>query len=348
MKDFFTDKKFLATGVGSLPHQNKTQACQFILENFKQDIIFWPQLVRRSYLENMYVQFSQGMPSVVIEKDAQRIYIDTAEKDYLKETEETLQHYLDSDLDYFGISEDYASGFFEIFKLIKDSGGINYFKGQIIGPISFGLVLKDQNNQSVLYNRELQEIITKSLALKAKWQIRQVKSKNEKVKIIIFIDEPYLVSLGSSYVALPKEQVVSQINEIILAIHQEDALAGIHCCGNTDWGLVLGTQIDILNFDAYNFLDTLLLYPKELKGFLDRGGILAWGIVPNSKEANEESLKDTLVNRILKTGQEKDILKNQIIITPSCGCGTLSLELAETIHKLTVDIAEELNNKKNL
>ncbi|MDP2939487.1 MAG: hypothetical protein Q8O13_05375 [Candidatus Omnitrophota bacterium] len=347
MKTFpISTQKFLATGVGSLPHLDKTQGCQFILDNFKDDIIFWPQLVKRSFLENMYVQFSSGLPGVVIDEKSQRIYIDTEKPGFLNKMEETLKAYSDNDLNYFCICQEYACGFFEMLKNIKDLNGINYFKGQTIGPISFGLTIKDQNSRPVIYNKDLQEILTETLAMKARWQIRKIKNQKSKLKIIIFIDEPYLVSIGSSYVSLKREEVVSRIDEVVAAIHQENALAGIHCCGNTDWGLIMQTQIDILNFDAYNFLDTILLYPKELESFFKRGGILAWGIVPNSDVVNEKSLKDLLLDKILKVGCEKDMLKNQVIITPSCGCGTLNVELAEDVHKLTVDIAHELNDKK--
>lgn len=342
------NKKFLATGVGSLPHTDPEEACQFIFNNFKNDIIFWPQLLKRSFLENMYVQFSQGLPGVVIEKEKQRIYFDTEKKDFLNGMEETISAYSKEDLDYFAILPDCAAGFYEMLNLIKDLKGIEYFKGQVIGPVSFGLTVKDQNNNSVFYNKDLQEVITKSIAQKAKWQIRKIKSKNEKVKSIIFIDEPYLVSVGSSYTNLKKEDVVSQINEVASAIKQENGLAGIHCCGNTDWGLVLETKIDILNFDAYNFLGTVLIYQKQLKDFLNRGGILAWGIVPTNNEANINNIKDSLIKKILATGIEKDILKNQIVIAPSCGSGTLSVELAENIHKLTVEVANDLNHKKIL
>ncbi len=78
------------------------------------------------------------------------------------------------------------------------------------------------------------------------------------------------------------------LDEVFTAIHAEEALAGVHCCGNTDWSVLLATQVDILNLDAYNYLEYLALFPMELREFLDRGGVVAWGIVPN----NDEIFKD--------------------------------------------------------
>ena len=73
------------------------------------------------------------------------------------------------------------------------------------------------------------------------------------------------------------------LDEVFAAIHAEDALAGVHCCANTDWSVLLATQVDILNLDAYGYLENLALYPDELRQFIDRGGYVAWGIVPNNE-----------------------------------------------------------------
>ncbi|GAH14871.1 unnamed protein product, partial [marine sediment metagenome] len=47
--------------------------------------------------------------------------------------------------------------------------------------------------------------------------------------------------------------------------------------------MLLSTKIDILSFDAYNYAQSLSLYPSEVKSFLDRKGNIAWGIVPNDE-----------------------------------------------------------------
>lgn len=346
MEKEFSRRFFLATGVGSLPHLNVKQACDFIENNFQNQILFWPQLVKRSFSENMYVQFSQGLPGIRVDKEAKKIYMDTGAETFLKDMEESYLHALNKDDEYFAIGEEYAAGFYEMLSRRALFNRTEYFKGQVIGPISFGLTVTDQNNQAIVYNPDLSEILVKVLAMKVKWQIRKIKNINPSLKIIMFIDEPYLVSIGTGFVTIKKEKIINDINELIDIIHEAGALAGIHCCGNTDWGIVLETNLDILNFDAYNYLNNLLLYSSALNKFLERQGILAWGIVPNEKESLLQATADTLVKIIETTGQGKNILKNKVLITPSCGCGTLDEFSAEKVHRLAGQIADTLAKKK--
>jgi len=86
--------------------------------------------------------------------------------------------------------------------------------------------------------------------------------------------------------------------------------------------VLLATHLNILSFDAYDYLETLSLYPKDLKGFLERGGILAWGIVPTSEAIVREDAQ-SLVNRLKKgienlsqKGIDPDLLQ-RAILTPS-------------------------------
>ncbi len=112
MKKNFLNKKFTATGIGSLSFENSNEACKFVKEVFENDIIFWPQLVKSSFLENMYVQFSEGLPAFKIDKDKTKVYFDTKAQDYQQQLEMSLEHYLNNDLDYFAISKDYAQGLY--------------------------------------------------------------------------------------------------------------------------------------------------------------------------------------------------------------------------------------------
>lgn len=324
---------FEATGVGSVPFTNAKEACRIIFDNFP-NIPFWPQLSRVSFLENMYAQFSEKIPGLVIDEKNKNIYVDTS--DIASRIEEVYEKYLGGDLDFFALSENYARGFYEFLEHLKtqaQSKNIKFVKGQITGPISYALTLTDQNKRAVIYDKDLFEVLTKILVMKARWQIKKIKRYFP--SIIIFIDEPYLVSIGSSFVNINVEAAFERFDELVKAIKGEGSLVGVHCCGNTDFGLLLKRDIDILNFDAYNFTKEFSLYAGDIKNYLSNSRTIAWGAVPSS-DAIEKENKRTLAGR-LKAGlgllADKGIDAKNIssLITPSCGVGTLDEDTAKRV-----------------
>ncbi|MDP3804192.1 MAG: hypothetical protein Q8Q87_01420 [Candidatus Omnitrophota bacterium] len=333
---------FEATGLGSVPFKDPKAACRIIFENFKT-IPFWPQLPKRSFLENMYAQFSEHLPGLVLDEPNKNLYIDTT--GVAETIEEVYGKYLEGDTEFFRMSEDRAPGLYYFLDNIKSaSKEIKFVKGQITGPISFALTVTDQNKRAIIYDKDLLEILTKTMVMKARWQIKSLKKAHPAV--IMFIDEPYLVSIGSSYVNINVETAFEKLDELIKAIKNEGALVGLHCCGNTDWGLLLKRDIDILSYDAYNFTKELILYAGELKDFLNRGGTIAWGIVPSSEAIDKETRKGLVqrLNSHLSALAEKGISKESIssIITPSCGVGTLDEDMASRILEAASWLSEDL------
>jgi methionine synthase II (cobalamin-independent) len=326
---------FEATGIVSLPFKDAAKACRFVFDNFK-DIPFWPQLPKKSYREQMYCQFSEGMPGIIIDEKAKAIYLDS--KKAVVEIEEAYQKFLDQDTEYFKISETFAEGLYRFRDGFKDNVKKAVFvKGHITGPVSFALSVTDENKKALVYDKGLFDVITKVLCMKAKWQVRFLKNLNKGV--IIFIDEPYLVSIGSGFINVSSDNIVKALDEVKNSIKEEGALSGIHCCGNTDWSLLLKRGIDIINFDAYNFMKEFSLYADDIKEFLKNNGTIAWGIVPSSEAINEESaavLTGKLSNGIRLLSDKGVNTKNiSSVVTPSCGLGTLEEETAKKILTLT-------------
>jgi methionine synthase II (cobalamin-independent) len=329
--------------IGSMPQKKAADACELVLHYLK-DIPVWPQLPHRSYLENMYVQYSEGFPGVVVQDE--RIFVDR-DKNLDQPLEQLYSAYLENDLEKFPISANYAAGFYKLFEY--EYLNVKAVKGQVTGPVSWGMTVADNNGKAVAYDDVLADAAAKLLKLKAAWQEKELKkiSKNT----IIFVDEPYLHSIGSAFFALSKEKVVTLIEEVLSGI---SGLKGIHCCGNTDWSIVLSTSVDILNFDAYNYAQSLPLYPKEVKSFLSRGGVIAWGIVPNQSETLEKetlaSLEERLedaISSLTRKGFDlpfKQIVK-QSLISPSCGLAGLSPEGSGKALELTAKLSERIRSK---
>jgi hypothetical protein len=331
-----TSKKIApTTATGSFPHDEGQQLSQFLVSCL--DIPCWPQLPRRNFRERMYVQYSTSLPAIKVDEARERVYFDTS-NDITEALECFYSNYLTEDLAAFRLDPDYASGFYVLLDILDfDSDG--WVKGQVTGPISFGLTVTDQDLCPSLYNDLLADAIVKNMACNARWQIRELRSVRPNV--ILFVDEPYLAAFGSAFINIGRRQAVTLLNEVFAAIHQEGALAGVHCCANTDWSVLLETTVDILNIDAYGYLENLALYPAELRAFLDRGGLVAWGIVPNSEEiyaATPEGLAQRLCQG-LKLMQNKararevELTINELIqkslLTTSCGLGPTTIPVAE-------------------
>jgi len=309
----------LPTVIGSMPHTNPQEACSQIIHYLK-DIPAWPQLPKRSFLENMYVQFSQGFPGVVVKED--KIYIERTQ-DLDKPLEQLYAAYLENDVDKYPISPEHAAGLHTF--LSQANLSPLAVKGQITGPVTWGLTVTDDTGKAILYDDILGDAVPKLLRLKAGWQEKQLRQVCRDT--IIFVDEPYMSAFGSVSVMLSREKVISLLEEVFAGI---GGLKGVHCCGNTDWSVLLDTSVDIVSFDAYNYAQSLSLYPAEVKKFLSREGTIAWGIVPNEEDSlaseSANSLKDRLEEAMAPFTREGIRFKQLIeqgLLTPSCGLAPL-------------------------
>lgn len=340
--------KWLATGIGSLPVLDPEEGVSLVLK-YLSEIPFWPQLPQRGPEEGMVWQYSEAMPRVKTDLKSNRIWID-ASGDLTGDLEIFFEHFLSGDTNYFALSQDYAPGFYTMLERLNKGGveGLKALKGHITGPVTFGMGMKDQQGGYVIYNPDIFDPVLKALTMKAVWQVEAFKRFN--LPVIIFMDEPAMESYGSAYFNVPGDAIVGYWNEAAEGIQDKGGLVGIHCCGNMDWSLPFQSRIDIVNFDAYGYIEKLKLYPDEIRAFLERGGILAWGVVPTDRGGRLET--SYLVNRLedavkelISLGVDEKLLNEQSMITPSCGMGSLTKEEAVEILRTTKEVSKIMRNK---
>ncbi len=334
----------LPTIIGSMPQTDPKLACSQIVRYLK-DIPAWPQLPKRSFLENMYVQYSQGFPGVVVEESEKKIYVDRSQ-DLAKPLEQLYAAYLENDFAKYPIGAEYAAGLRQFLAL--DNLSPTAVKGHVTGPVTWGLTVTDDIGKGILYDELLGDAVPKLLKLKASWQEKELSQLSKKT--IIFVDEPYMSAFGSVGMMLSRDKVISLLEEVFAGI---GGLKGVHCCGNTDWSVLLATSVDIISFDAYNYAQSLSLYPAEVKKFLDRGGTIAWGIVPNEEKASAResvaSLKDRL-EEAMAPFTRCDIRFKQLLVqgllTPSCGLASLaSEETAARALELLTELSRQIRKR---
>jgi len=330
----------LPTAIGSMPHVDPQEAIRLVVR-YLSEVPAWPQLPRRAHTENMYAQFSEGFPGVLLD-DSSHLSLDRTQ-DLDSGLEKLHLSYLDHNPDGYDISREYAAG---LHTFLEAKGAPLAVKGQVTGPISWGLSMIDQGRYAI-YDDGLAEAMARHLALKAGWQEQALSEVCQTT--IIFVDEPYLTSLGSAFVSLPAEKVSGLLAQTLAGIR---GLRGVHCCGSTDWSLVLGLPIDILSFDTYNYAGSLAAYTDEVQKFLSRGGTVAWGAIPNDEESLSseriaslrERLEEALAQFVSPHLTFRQLAR-QSLITPACGLATLSYDAAEQVLGYLRDLSADMRTR---
>ena len=115
----YTEFGCLPTVIGSMPDTDPSGACAQVTRYLK-DIPAWPQLPKRSFLENMYVQFCQGFPGVVVGDN--RIYVDRSQE-LDKPLELLYAAYLENDVDKYPIDREHAVGLYSFLDMDDLSTG---------------------------------------------------------------------------------------------------------------------------------------------------------------------------------------------------------------------------------
>ena len=339
--------------IGSLPVEDHQEALELVLR-YTPEIPSWAQLPRHG-IEKMIPQFMPGLPGAVLTAD--KTYVDTAGDGFEEALLAFYQEYVDvvegslaADESRFRLTAETAPGFFALSAYLEGAQAPpSIVKGQVTGPVTFCTGLKDQDGRAILFDEQLKDAAVKLLALKAGWQVRKLSGDGRSV--IVFIDEPALAGFGSSeLISVSREDVRACLDEVIEAIHHEGGLAGIHVCANTDWSLILESELDVINFDAYAYFDRFILYDENLRQYLSSGRILAWGLVPtlNAEDIAREdavSLKgkwDRQVESLAGLGISEGTLVAQSLITPSCGMGALSREQALKVLETTRALADRI------
>ena len=352
------EPRCLATTLGSLPHTDVSCGTRSMFASVPE-IPSWAQFPKRDFHENMMVQFTESLPGLVQGDD--RVYFDSSAPDFIDQLTDFYAHYLavteDGDntaLEEFRLSMHYAPGFYEfVARLPEQPVTPVMLKGQVTGPFTLGTNLLDQDRRCSYYDDQLRDVVVKSVAMKTLWQLSRFNDFG--LPVMIFLDEPALLGYGSqTFITISREDVIHDINEVVAVIHGQGAMAGVHCEANTDWSLLMDTDLDILNFDAYDHLDSITLYPADLGAFLERGGILSWGLVPtlDRTAAAKETLPSLLdrfddgLNIFVGKGLDRELLTRRALITPSCGAGgTLDVPLAERVLALLRQLSLTLRER---
>lgn len=324
-------KPFSTTSIGSVPFVDAEEAVSCLKE---LDIPACPQLVKLSPWEDMFLGALDGLPALRVDREARTVRAKRADRE--NDLADFYAGFMAGERDFLALSPEAGRGFDAfIARAARDASfGPAFLKAQVIGPITFGqMVLMEDEANALVDDQELLEATALALGGKAAWMAAKIRALGRTP--IIFIDEPGLTSFGSAFSTLTAETVINAMGAASgVARADGPVLIGCHICGNTDWGMVMDTGIDIVNFDSYAVMEQFSLYPKQIRAFLEKGGYIAWGLVP-AGDFDPQMKAPVLAARLKegwlaldKKGLPYDLTASRAILCPACGLGGLSPELA--------------------
>jgi len=331
------------TAIGSLPHTDPTEAVRFVLES-GCDIPFWPQLPKRDFREWMVPQYASRFPGFTLDEEGRRFRVERG-PDFVEKLTAFYEKALDPEAE-FPLDGEFAAGFGALEGALagpsaNEDAKPAFVKGHVTGPLTFLLGLNTEDGRPVHADPELRQAALMLLSKNAAWQARKLAPLATQ-GVLVFMDEPIYSALGTpAYLSIKENDVRETVNEIARAVHDAGGTVGLHCCGNADWETVFSSEIDVLAFDAWGYTDSLAIYPKAVVDFLARGGTLALGTVPTTAdelgradEAAVVAAGERVIETLSAKGVDAAAIRARSILTPSCGCGSLSIEDAAKVFRL--------------
>ncbi|WP_419655507.1 hypothetical protein Dvar_45940 [Desulfosarcina variabilis str. Montpellier] len=303
----------LTTAMAVMPHTDVERALEIALS---LDVPFWPQLPNYSYYEDMYVQAAEHFPGIVldIEKRTLRFSIDK----FAEELEETLLRFDDPTL--FDVSKTYSAVYHRFLAL--DHSDRPAIRGQLEGPISFGFNVIDQDERPIIFDDTVRPFMLEFMAKRINVQLARLKQLN--ANAFMFVDEPGLQFLFSAMAGYGDLKAKGDLDQFF---SQVDRPRGIHLCGNPDWDFLLNLDLDVLSLDVYTNAEVFASYATAIKKFLEKDGVIVWGIVPTGFETFQKEDMHSMIERLENVWRvlwSKGIDKEQMIakslISPATCC----------------------------
>ena len=324
----------LTTAMAVMPYKDVERALEIALS---LDVPFWPQLPLYSYFEDMYVQASEHFPGVLLDVGKRSLRFSMGK--FISEIDQVMAHF--EEPEYFDVSKTYSVVYHRFLDI--DLSERPAIRGQLEGPISFGFNVKDQDDRPILFNDTVRQFMLEFMAKRINVQLHRLKQMNSNA--FMFVDEPGLQCLFSGMTGYADQAARVDMENFFSLLERP---RGIHLCGNPDWDFLLGLDLDILSLDVYTNGEVFIGYAPAIRRFLDRGGVLVWGVVPTNFEPFNNENIDSLEKRITdlwnllsQKGIDLTFLLSRSLVSPATCC-LVNLDREKTVEK-AFQIIKELS-----
>lgn len=317
----------LPTGIGSLPYTDVTEAVEAVLD-LTPELPAAPQLPARTPAEAMVTQILRGVPGVTIGRDGS-VKVADARRLALPDPSAPL------DRRAWG-------GTLAFLDAVAARRGP--IKLQLAGPVTVGIAL----DRAGVPTDQAFDVAAAAVDQRARALVDQAKASAPHVPLVVVFDEPGLVLAAKNRLPVSLTAATDLLSGRLAALGSAGAaVAGVHCCGPTDWTIVFDAGPDLVSLpvEAAAALDG-----GALAAFLDRDGLVIWGAIPTDRPLGQ---RDDIYWRRLsevwcelsRLGSDPMQLRTQGLISPACGLGRHAPNQVAQVFRLVRTIAERVQDQ---
>ena len=343
MEKIFDKPNFTATMLANVPYKDMERTAEVIMKYF-------PEAPCLPVTTRSMRWLLEGIPCLIFDREKRSVFLDPSpEREH--ELIEFYERYEQQDLDYFATTPKTAPFFHIMLEKLKEAHhpSLKWVAFQNVGPILLADMVKQLNGRSSFHHETLRDMLIKAINMKSRWLEKKIREELPEVEVIAGLAETTLVTYTSAGGTGTREEIIDAINGGFVGL---TGLTWIHCCANIDWTLLLDSNVDVINFDAYMDSDKVALHSKECKAFLERGGMIGWGIVPVVEETlSKESVQRLLeklewgINLFVRKGIDEERLVSSSWVVPSCETVLLSPERSDLAFSMTREISKIMRSK---
>jgi hypothetical protein len=312
------------TGIGGLPHRNAEEAAAFALGRMTVPAI--PSLPRRSPAEGAVAQAMVGMQGITVGQYGS-ISVDPRQVDPLAPIVTDLQH-------------DAFVGFRTFLRAAE--GHTGWVKWQFVGPVTFGMALM----RAGVPVSEAFESAVRCVRARMQHLIDAVDAALPGCRQLVFIEESDFAELMTPGFAVAPDAAIDLVSGALAAI-ETSAVAGLHVCGLADISSQLATGPAVISLPVRPEVVESAGY---LVRFLERGGYVAWGVVPTSGPVPTSPERPwrqlcQLWCELVQQGVDPSLLRRQSLVTPECGLSGHTPAVADRVHRIVSEVARRVSDQ---
>lgn len=316
----------ISTAVGSLPHHDAHVAACVALEATSLPCV--PSLPRRSPNESMLAQAVVGLDGVTVDAHA-NLVVDLAVLDPASPVMTDVTH-------------DAFVGFNAFLDEAQRRQHRGPIKWQVTGPLTLGRALERAGTPADVAF----EVAVRAVQQRVSYLLGHVGRMLPDSPQIVLLDEPGLLTMHQSQFPLAPDVAIDVLSAA-LAVIEPRAMAGVHCCGDVDLASLLAAGPEVVSVPVSASVVDAAGY---LASFLERGGVVAWGVVatdgpvPHTVERPWRLLSD-LWCALVNAGCDPVSLRTNSMVTPMCGMGSHSPEIVDKVFDLVRQVGARIGDQ---